>query len=89
MMPLLHTQEPDMCTCLDDQQRCLIVEVVLPGAQGADVQVRMNSRCMVLCSSTDAIRYEKYCAFFRPVIPEQARACFHHELLRIRIPLRE
>jgi HSP20 family molecular chaperone IbpA len=88
MIAIPNTIEPEICTYIDGQRGCLIIEAALPGARRLDIRVKVNSRCLVLSATTDTFTYEKYLAFFDPVVPEKAHARFDHELLRIMIPLR-
>ena len=89
MIAIPRTIEPEVCTYLDDQRSCLIIETVLPGVRRLDILLKVNSRCMIISAVTGTITYQKYLAFIQPVIPDQTNARFEHELLRVVIPLRE
>ena len=89
MIAIPRTKEPEMCTYLDEQRGCLIIEAVLPGVHGLDILLKVNSRCLIINAVTGTITYEKYLTFFHPVIAEKTHASFDHELLRVKIPLRE
>ena len=63
MIAIPRTIEPEVCTYLDDQRSCLIIETVLPGVHSLDILLKVNSRCMIISAVTGTITYQKYLAF--------------------------
>jgi len=78
----------NICSCLDEAQGRMTVEISIPGAKRDAIHLQMNSRHLQLLAPRSDFDYVSSAAFCHPVDVDAAKAHYCDGLLRIEVPLK-
>ena len=80
---------PSVCAYVDGEHTQLTIDIVIPGVQQEDIDLKMHYDSLSLCAPRESIEYVTALSFCCPVNPDKAEAMYDNGLLRIEVPFRD
>lgn len=79
---------PDICSCMDENNNMMNVEICIPGVKRDDIKLRMNDNYLNLSAPREDFDYTAAASFCAPVKSKEAQASYQKGLLKICVPLK-
>lgn len=79
----------DVCSCIDEKNNKLNLEVSIPGVRRENIDLKMHEDSFSLTAPRDDIEYVTTLGFCCPVNPKESSATYEDGLLKISVPFKD